>query len=82
MEQQQQAQYEPNRVRSMERKPKMTTLMITLFNYTEDIQDFLDAFETTMQLQKIEEDQWRLQLEPLLQGRARGVYGHLKELTT
>ena len=57
----------------MERKPQVTTLTIAPFNDTEDIQDFLDAFETTMQLQEIEEDQWRLQLAPLLQGRARLV---------
>ena len=78
MEQQWQAQYEPNRERLMERKPQVTTLTIAPFNDTEDIQDFLDAFETTMQLQEIEEDQ----LAPLLQGRARPMYGHLKELTT
>ena len=66
MEQQWQAQYEPNRERPMERKPQVTTLTIALFNDTEKIQDFLDAFETTMQLQEIEEDQWRLQLAPLL----------------
>ena len=66
----------------MERKLQLTTLMIAPFNDTEDIQDFLDAFETTMQLQEIEEDQWRLQLAPLLQGWARAMYGCLKELTT
>ena len=60
MEQQWQAQFDPNRERSMERKLQLTTLMIAPFNDTEDIQDFLDAFETTMQLQEIEEDQWRL----------------------
>ena len=84
MEQQRQAQYKPNRERPMKRKPQMTktTLTITPFNDTEDICDFLDAFETTMQLQEIEGDRWRLQLAPLLQGRARAVYGRLKETTT
>ena len=41
----------------MERKPQVTTLMIATFNDIEDIQDFLDAFETTMQPQEIKEDQ-------------------------
>ena len=63
----------------MEKKPQVTTLTIAPFNETEDIQDFSNAFETTMQLQEIEEDQWRL---PLLQGWPRAMYGCLKELTT
>ena len=84
MEQKQHVQYKPNKEWWMERKLQVTktTLTITPFNDTEDIKNFLDAFEITMQLQEIEEDQWRLQLAPLLQGRARAVYGHLKELTT
>ena len=55
----------------MERKLQVTTLTIAPFN------DFLDVFETTMQLQEIKEDQWRLQLAPLLQGWARAVYRDL-----
>ena len=31
-----------------------------------------------MQPQEIEEDQWRLQLAPFLQGWARAVYGRLR----
>ena len=48
-------------------------LKITPFQETEDVQDFLDAFEGIMRLQHVEKTEWVLRLTPLLNGRARTV---------
>ena len=48
-------------------------MKITPFQETEDVQDFLDAFEGIMRLQHVEETEWVLRLTPLLNGRGRTV---------
>ena len=55
------------------RPPPNSHLKITPFQETEDIQDFLDAFEGIMNLQGVERAEWVLRLTPLLNGRARTV---------
>ena len=43
------------------------------FDENEDIQDFLEAFEGIMAIQKIDHKEWVLRLTPLLKGKARTV---------
>ena len=43
------------------------------FEENEDIQDFLEAFEGVMNIQKIDQKEWVLCLTPLLKGKARAV---------
>ena len=48
-------------------------LKIAPYQETEDIQDFLEAFEGIMKIQKVNKTNWVLQLTPLLSGKARTV---------
>ena len=48
-------------------------LKIALYQETEDIQDFLEAFEGIMKIQKVNRTNWVLRLTPLLSGKARIV---------
>ena len=43
------------------------------FEESEDIQDFLEAFEDIMNIQKVDTAEWVLHLTPLLKGKARTV---------
>ena len=43
------------------------------FEKSEDIQDFLEAFEGIMNIQKVDRVEWVLHLTPLLKGKARTV---------
>ena len=48
-------------------------LHLAPFEENEDIQDFLEAFEGVMNIQKIDQKEWVLRLTPLLKGKARAV---------
>ena len=43
------------------------------FEESEDIQDFLEAFEGIMGMQKVDRSEWIFRLTPLLKGKARTV---------
>ena len=46
---------------------------MTPFQESEDIQDFLEAFEGIMGIQNVDRTEWVLRLTPLLNGKARAV---------
>ena len=48
-------------------------LKMAPYQETEDIQDFIEAFEGVMKIQKVNMTQWVLRLTPLLSGKARTV---------
>ena len=52
-------------------------LKIAPYQEKEDIQDFLEAFEGIMKIQKVKETDWVLRLTPLLNGKARTVCTNL-----
>ena len=66
----------------MSRPTVQPQVNIAPFDENEDIQDFLEAFEGVMNIQKIDMTEWVLRLTPLLKGKARTVctdVGALKE---
>ena len=56
-----------------ERETSNPHLKIAPYQETEDIQDFLEAFEGIMNIQKVNPTGWVLRLTPLLSGKARTV---------
>ena len=46
---------------------------MTLFQESEDIHDFLEAFEVIMGIQNVDRTEWVLRLTPSLNGKARAV---------
>ena len=46
---------------------------MTPFQESEDIQDFLEAFDGIMGIQNINRAEWLLRLIPLLNGKARSI---------
>ena len=74
MHEQHQAQLDAVLSAIRDRRPSHEShLKITPLQETEDVQDFLDAFEGIMRLQHVEKTEWVLRLTPLLNGRARTV---------
>ena len=57
----------------LEQRPADSNLKIAPYQESEDIQDFLEAFEGIMKLQKVKDADWVLRLTPLLRGKARAV---------
>lgn len=57
-------------------------LKIAPYQDNEDIQDFLEAFEGIINIQKIATNSWVLRLTPLLSGRARTVCTDLGSAST
>ena len=64
-------------------------IRMTPYKDNEDIEDFLETFERTMELYDRTQDQWVKELVPLLQGKARAAcatvdysrgYDHVKEM--
>ena len=68
-----QQQLEAMRETLLEQRPADSNLKIAPYQESEDIQDFLEAFEGIMKLQKVKEEEWVLRLTPLLRGKARAV---------
>ena len=56
-----------------EREKSSPHLKMAPYQETEDIQDFIEAFEGVMKIQKVNKSQWMLRLTPLLSGKARTV---------
>ena len=73
MQEQHQQQLEAMRETLLEQRPADSNLKIAPYQESEDIQDFLEAFEGIMKLQKVKDADWVLRLTPLLRGKARAV---------
>uniref|UniRef100_A0A1X7T6G3 Uncharacterized protein n=1 Tax=Amphimedon queenslandica TaxID=400682 RepID=A0A1X7T6G3_AMPQE len=56
-----------------EREGNSPHLKISPYQETEDIQDFIEAFEGIMKIQGVNRTNWILRLTPLLSGKARTV---------
>ena len=56
-----------------EREKSSPHLKMAPYQETKDIQDFIEAFEGVMKIQKVNKSQWMLHLTPLLSGKARTV---------
>ena len=65
----------------MEQEVSIPHLKIAPYQLKEDIQDFLDAFEVIMKIQKVNKGNWVLRLTPLLSGKARTVCTNLGPTT-
>ena len=53
-------------------------LLITPYKDGKDVEGFLETFENMMWVQNIDEEQWVLQLIPLLEGKARAACAGLE----
>ena len=59
---------------AQERVTPVTKSQLAPFDGGENMGDFLLAFERTMKQKQIDEEEWPVQIEPLLTGKASGIH--------